>query len=381
MDIFELQRIKKNGLYRQMREVTGPQGTRMMVDGKEVISFCSNDYLGLASHPAVSQAAIECIDRYGFGSGASRLISGNHSVYRELEEALAAFKQEEKSLVFSSGSMANTGIISAVVSREDCVIVDRLDHASIIDGCNLSGARMLVYPHKDMDRLEDVLKKAQSRYRKRLIVTDSVFSMEGDIAPLPDIQELARRYDAFVMIDEAHATGVLGDTGGGLKEYYRLERGAGIVMGTLGKALGSFGGYVAGDACLIDYLINRCRSFIYTTGLPPAVCAAALAGLKIIRQEPDRLIRLKSNAQYLRDELKNCGMRVLGDKTPIIPLMIKKSDLALRISGKLWDMGLWVPAIRPPTVPKNGARLRITINSEHSKTDMDRLVSALKEIT
>jgi glycine C-acetyltransferase/8-amino-7-oxononanoate synthase len=237
-----------------------------------------------------------------------------------------------------------------------------------------------VYPHKDMNHLEDILKKAQPRYRRKLIVTDSVFSMDGDIAPLTDILGLGHRYDAMVMIDEAHATGVLGEKGRGLKEYYRLEKGAAIVMGTLGKALGSFGGFVAGDACMIDFLINRCRSFIYTTGLPAAVCAAALAGLTILQQEPDRLLRLKTNAQYLRDELKNCGMSLLGEKTPIIPLLTQDNESALRLSRKLWDMGLWIPAIRPPTVPKNGARLRITVSSEHSKTDLGRLVGALKEI-
>ena len=374
----ELQVIRETGLYRHMREVTGPQGSRMTVDGANVLAFCSNDYLGLASHPEVCQAAVECINRYGFGAGASRLISGNMSLNRELEEALADFKQEEKALVFSSGTMANTGIISAVVEKEDCVIIDRFNHASIVDGCILSGARMLVYPHRDTNRLEDILKKIHSRYRRKLIVTDSVFSMEGDIAPLPDILELGDRYDASVMIDEAHATGVLGECGRGVKEYFRLGQGAGIVMGTLGKALGSFGGFVAGDASLIDFLVNRSRSFVYTTGLPPAVCAAALAGLGVLQQEPDRLQRLKANAQYLRDELKQ--MTILGHETPILPLLTRDSETALMLSHKLWHRGVWVPAIRPPTVSREGARLRIAVSSEHTKADMDYLIAALEEI-
>lgn len=376
----ELQSIHQAGLYRRMREVTGPQGPRMRVDGKEVLAFCSNDYLGLASHPAVRRAAIEAIERYGFGSGASRLISGNTTAYRELEESLAGFKKEEKALVFSTGTMANAGIISAVVDKGDCIIVDRFNHASIFDGCKLSGARMLVYPHNDMNRLEDILKKAQTRYRRKLIVTDSVFSMDGDIAPLPQILDLSRNYDAMVMIDEAHATGVIGEKGRGLREYYRIRQGATIVMGTLGKALGSFGGFVAGEAPMIDFLINRCRSFIYTTGLPPAICAAASAGLRILQQEPDRLERLKTNAQYLRSKLKDLGMRVLGDETPILPLLIGDSNVALQLTQQLWDKGIWIPAIRPPTVPRNGARLRITVSAEHNPADLDQLIQTLKEI-
>lgn len=379
MNFFEqtLQTIREAGLYRRMREVQSPQSTRVIVEGREITAFCSNDYLGLASHPLVRQASIECIGRYGLGSGASRLISGNTTPCRELEEAVASFKMEEKALVFPTGSMANTGIISSVVERTDCVIVDRLSHASIIDGCNLSGARMLVYPHRDMDRLEDILKKAQSRYRRKLIVTDGVFSMDGDIAPLPDILELSHRFDAFVMIDEAHATGVLGEKGRGLKEYYRLDQGATIVMGTMGKALGSFGGFVAGNTSIIDFLINRCRSFIYTTALPPVICAAALASLKIIQQEPERLQRLKTNAQYLRNELKNKSITVLGKETPILPIPTGDSELALGLSRQLWDKGLWVPAIRPPTVRRNGSRLRITVSSEHTIADLDRLVCTL----
>jgi len=365
-----LKEFENQGLRRTLREVDGPQGRKIIVDGKEVLNFCSNNYLGLADDGRLKQAAIESLHKEGLGSGASRLVCGNMNSHRELEKRLAEFKGKESCLVFNAGYMANVGIISSLFGREDMIFCDKLNHASIIDGILLSGAQYKRYPHCDMGVLEDLLKKS-SGSKRRLIVSDSVFSMDGDIAPLDKIVSLAQKYEAVVMIDEAHAFGVLGEHGRGAAEHFNLEDKIDIQMGTLSKAAGAFGAYCCGSNDLISYLVNHARSFIYTTGLPPAVCAAAVKSIEIIRQEPQRRKQLWKNTGYLTENLKRLGFNIMNSQTSIIPILIKDPRLAVEFSKQLFKQGIFVSAIRPPTVPQNTARLRVTLMATHTKTDLD----------
>ncbi len=369
----ELQELRDKGLYRNLRTITGPQESRVTIEGKEYLLFAANNYLGLANHPQVKKASLEAIERYGVGAGASRLISGTMELHSRLEERIARFKRRESAILFSSGYLANLGVITSLVGRDDVVIVDRLNHASIIDAARLSLAKLLVYPHKDMLRLERILANCQN-YKKRLVVTDSIFSMNGDIAPLPEIVSLAERYGAFVMIDEAHATGVLGEKGRGAEEHFGLEGKIDIVMGTLSKAVGSLGGFVAGSRKLIEYLKNRARSFIYTTALPPGVCAASLAGLDLIENEPLYRKRLWQNVKYIRDGLLKMGFDLMGSETQIIPILIGEVEKTMEISEYLFSQGIFIPGIRPPTVPADRCRLRMSLMATHTREDLDRLL-------
>ncbi len=379
----QLKDLQARGLRRTLREVQSPQGREITVDGRKVLNFCSNDYLGLANDGRVKAAAIASVGKDGFGSGASRLVCGNMSVYARLEERLAALKKTEACLLFSSGYMANTGIIPALVGRGDIVFCDRLNHASIMDGIVLSRAELKRYPHADMQALEGDLQRAclpdrqASGHQRKLIITDSVFSMDGDRAPLKEITDLARRYEAWVMVDEAHAFGVLGPTGMGLVEELGLSNEVQVQMGTLSKAAGCFGAYVCGSAVLKGSLVNHARSFIYTTGLPPSVAAAARAAVDIIVAETGRRERLLDNARYARRGLNKLGFDTMNSTTPIIPVVIGEADRAAAASQKLFEQGIFVGAIRPPTVPANTARLRITVTSEHTKEDLDRLLDAM----
>jgi len=372
----ELYKLRKDRLFRELRTVEGAQGRYVTMGGKTYLSFCSNNYLGLANDPRVKEAARKAIDEYGWGAGASRLISGTMRFHRDLEARIAQFKGTESSIVFATGYMANVGTISALVGAGDAVIIDRLNHASIIDGCRLSGARMLVYRHANTTSLENVLSGAHG-FNRRLIVTDSIFSMDGDICPLPDIVTLAKRYDAMVMVDEAHATGVMGETGRGVVEYFGLEGQVDVVMGTLSKALGGMGGYVAGSKELISYLQNKSRSFVYTTAPPPAACAAAIEALNIIEKEPDRRQRLWENVKYLRKGLAETKFRMTDSASQIIPIIVGEAAKAMAESKRLYKNGILCPAIRPPTVPKGSSRLRISVMSEHEREDLDRLLSLL----
>ena len=373
----DLNELRTLGLRRALRKIQSPQGREIIVDDRKVLNFCSNDYLGLANDARIKAAAIASIKKDGFGSGASRLVCGNMSAHADLEERLAVLKNTEASLLFSSGYMANTGIIPALVGRGDIVLCDRLNHASIIDGILLSRAQMKRYAHADMDALEGELKKA-SGFKRRLIVTDSVFSMDGDRAPLTAISALAKRYGAWLMVDEAHAFGVLGPRGMGLVEELGLSADVQVQMGTLSKAAGCFGAYVCGSAVLKESLINHSRSFIYTTAMPPSVAAAALAAVDIIVAETGRRGQLLDNAQYVRQGLKDMNCDTLNSTTPIIPIMIGEADSAVDVSQKLFEQGIFVSAIRPPTVPANTARLRITVTSGHTRKDLDRLLNAVK---
>jgi len=379
--------FKQSGLLREMRQVDGPQGPTIRIGGRDVVCLCSNNYLSLASHPELAEAAARAAREFGCGSGASRLVSGTMVIHAELEAAIARFKHREAAILFPTGYMANVGTISALVSREDAVIVDKLNHASIIDGCRLSGAKLLVYPHCDPEKLDNVLRSA-ARYRRRLVVTDSVFSMDGDIAPLPDLADVCARHGAMLMIDEAHATGVLGAAGRGTEEYFGMlgdPRSAGIiVMGTLSKAIGSIGGFVAGSRELIDYLCNIARSFIYTTALPPPACAASLAAIREIERNPGRLASLRANIELLDGLLRDAGMidraGIAGPRaTPIFPVHIGDVTKAMNVSRRLFDAGCLCPAIRPPTVPAGTSRLRVTVQAGHTERQISDFVQALRE--
>ena len=374
----ELQALKNASLYRRLRSVEGEQGPTLTVDGREVVNFSSNNYLGLANHPALREAAKDAIDRYGCGSGASRLISGNMTLHEELEAKLAELKGTESALVFNSGFQANVGIISTLVGQGDAVFSDALNHASIIDGCRLSRAQVYVYGHADLQQLEDCLKQS-SRYRRKLIVTETLFSMDGDEAPLEEIVDLAEKYDAILMVDEAHATGIYGPDGAGVVAKHGLGERVLVQMGTLGKALGGFGAYVAGSARLRDLIINRCRSFVFTTSLPPAVMAMAIAALGIVKKEPERRRRLWENCARVQCGLKDLGYSVSNSQSQILPLMVGDADECMRLSEQLIGRGVFAQGIRPPTVPAGTSRLRITIMATHTDEHLERALSAFEE--
>lgn len=371
--------LRQEGLKRDLRQVTGAQGAVIIIDGKKVLNFCSNNYLGLADDERVGQAAIHCIGDEGFGSGASRLICGNMTAHRQLEKSIAEFKGTEDCLVFSTGYMANVGIIPCLFGRDDIVFSDRLNHASIIDGIQLSRAQWKRYPHRDMNALEEMLKRS-ARHRRRCIITDSVFSMDGDLAPLDQIVTLAKKYDCLVMIDEAHALGVMGKNGRGLAEHFGVEEEIDIQMGTLSKAVGSFGAYCCGSNKLISYLTNKARSFIYTTGMPPSTAAASLKAIEIIQDDPQRRIILWENTRRMRDALNSVGFDTMDTQTPIIPIMVKDSHVAVDFSERLFEQGILVSAIRPPTIPQNTARLRLTVMATHTRQQIDLVLKQLEKI-
>ena len=371
-----LDELARAGLLRRPATVEGRQGPRVRVNGEEYLCFCSNNTLGLAGHPALAEAAKAAVDEYGAGSGASRLVSGTMAVHRELEVAVARFKGAEAAIVFPTGYMANVGTIPALVGKGDIAYCDRLNHASLFDGCRLSGAALRVYPHKDVGKLDELL--ARGREGRALVVTDTVFSMDGDLAPLPELADVCERRGAMLMIDEAHATGVLGETGRGAAEHFGIEPGRiPVVMGTLSKAVGSLGGYVAGSRDLIDLLLNRARSFIYTTAPPPAVCAASIAGLRLIEQEPDRREALWARTEQLQDGLRSLGLEIGPTETPITPLIVGKSDAAVDLSKTLFERKILAPAIRPPTVPEGTARIRLTPMATHTAADITELLAGL----
>jgi 8-amino-7-oxononanoate synthase len=375
----EIKNLKEKGLYRELRTVEGEQDSSVVMDGKRVLMFSSNNYLGLANHPALKKASTDAALCYGTGSGASRLISGNMQIHRTLEKELASFKGTDRALLFSSGYHANLGVISALAGEGDLILSDELNHASIIDGCRLSRGEVRVYKHADMNSLKGVLKRS-SILKKKLIITDSVFSMDGDIAPLPDIIDLAEKYSALVMVDDAHGTGVLGEKGKGAIEHFGLEGKVEIQMGTLGKALGSFGAYIAGSEHLIDYLINKARSLLYTTALPPSVCGAALAALKILRERPDLISQLRNNTTYFRKGMRDLGYLIPEGETPIIPLVFRDPSVTMEMAQRLLDEGVYVQGIRPPTVPDGTSRLRITLMATHTKEQLDFSLRAFEKI-
>jgi 8-amino-7-oxononanoate synthase len=375
-DIHErLSDLRERGLYRRMRLVSGPQGPRVLLDGKPVLLLCSNNYLGLADHPRVREAAAEAAMRWGVGAGASRLVSGNMTVHRRLESELADFKRSQACLLFGSGYLANAGIISTLAREGDVVLSDSLNHASLVDGCRLAGARTFVYAHCDVEHLEYGLREAAGR--AALIVTDGVFSMDGDVAPLPEIVELARRYDARVMVDEAHGTGALGPGGRGAVAAAGLEDEVDVVVGTLGKALGSYGAFVCCDADMAEYLVNSARTLIFSTALPPPAVACALAALDLLRSQPQRVDKLQRNAQTLRAALAAEGFDSGDSETQIVPLIVGGAREAMGACEKALKSGVFAQAIRPPTVPEGTSRLRLAVMASHTGAELKQAAKAL----
>ncbi|AAU92556.1 8-amino-7-oxononanoate synthase [Methylococcus capsulatus str. Bath] len=373
-----LAEIKARDAYRWRRIVESPQDTRVVIDGAPRVNFCSNDYLGLANHPAVREAFRRGVDRWGVGSGASHLVCGHSAAHHALEEELAEFTGRPRALLFSTGYMANLGVVSALAGRGDTVFEDRLNHASLLDGGLLSGARFRRYRHADARALEAAL--AESRAETRLVVTDGVFSMDGDLAPLPELARVARDGRAWLMVDDAHGLGVLGAEGRGTLEHFGLGAPeVPVLVGTLGKALGTFGAFVAGSESLIDYLIQRARTYVYTTALPPAVAEATRVSLRLVREEPERRERLRCNVRRFRAGAASLGFG-LGDLPgPIQPLVIGANADALEASRRLGERGFLVSAIRPPTVQAGTARLRITLSAAHSNEQIDGLLEALAD--
>jgi glycine C-acetyltransferase/8-amino-7-oxononanoate synthase len=365
-----LEELRDRGLYRRLRLIGGPQGPRVTLDGKQVLLLCSNDYLGLANHPKVRGAAAEAAMRWGAGAGASRLISGNMQPHSRLEKRLAAFKGYESALLFGSGYLANTGTIAALAGRGEVVFSDELNHASIIDGCRLSRAETFIYRHGDIEHLSWGLRKAGER--AALIVTDGVFSMDGDVAPLAQLAELAQRHGCRLMVDEAHATGAIGPGGRGSVAAAGLSGEIDVVMGTLGKALGSYGAYVCANRETTDYLLNTARSFVFSTALPPSVAAAGLAALELLESQPERVARLTANAKTLRHALLDEGLEVGGSETQIVPVPVGDAGTAMDLCERILERGVFAQGIRPPTVPEGSSRLRFTVMSTHRREELER---------
>lgn len=374
----ELTYLKQHNLYRRLNRMDDSQAARTVVNGKECLLFSSNNYLGLTEHPKLKQAAREAITRWGTGAGGSRLTTGNSKLHEELENTIARFKNAQAAIVFNTGYMANVGAITAIAGQEDIILSDELNHASIIDGCRLSRAKTKVFPHKDTGTLEKLLQQAQG-YRRRLIVTDGVFSMDGDLAPLPRLVELADKYNALVMVDDAHATGVLGRRGAGTADHFDLEGKVHIQMGTLSKAVGSAGGYIAGSRRLIDYLRNKARSFIFSTALPPSVIASAMAAFRVIEENPQIRENLHTNARYLRSGLKQMGFSILAEESPIIPVFIGDAEKTMQMAERLFSLGVFAPGIRPPAVPPGTSRIRVTVMATHNREDLDQALSAFMQ--
>ena len=372
-----LEDLRHAGLYRELRIIESAQGPRVVLDGSEVLLLCSNDYLGLAGHPDVRAAAAEAAERWGAGAGASRLVSGNMALHRELEEELAEFKGYEACLVLGSGFLANTGVIPALAGPGDVIFSDALNHASIVDGCRQSRAETVVYPHGDLGTLERGLERV--RGRRALVVTDAVFSMDGDLAPLEGIVELADRFDARVLVDEAHATGVVGPEGRGLVRALGLELHVDVVIGTLSKALGSYGAFVCCRRPMADLLVNRVRTLIFSTALPPPSVAAALQAVRMVRDQPALVERLWSNARLLRRELCAHGFAVADGLMPIVPLIIGQPDRAMAVCEAALQRGVFAQAIRPPTVPVGTSRLRVVATAAHSEDDLRQSAAALAD--
>ncbi len=376
----QLHAIREQNLFRELRRIDSPQGTRVPIGGRELLNFSSNDYLGLANHPALKEAACRAVAEFGAGSGASRLTCGSLAVHHELEERLAAFKGTPAALAFSSGYAAAVGTLAAFLGKDDVLIIDKLVHASIVDGARLCGAKLRVFAHNDLGELEDILKWAAERKCRKLVATESVFSMDGDLAPLREIVELKDRYGAWLMLDEAHATGLFGQNRRGLAEAFELADRIDISMGTLGKALGSAGGFICGSRALIDLLVNRARSFVFSTAPPPAQSAAASAAIDLLQSQEgeDRRTQLWARVDQLKNGLVGSQWKVAPPKSAIIPLMAGDETRAMRIASIFRDAGLLIPAIRYPTVARGEARLRVTVTAAHTAED---LATAIHHLT
>jgi len=367
----------KEGLLRGLTEVEPLKGGRILVRGREYINFSSNDYLGLSGHPDIAEAVRRTAVPV-FGSQASRLMTGSTISHHCLEKKVARLKNKSAALILNSGYQANVGVISALCGKGDVVFSDRLNHASIMDGIKLSGAKLFRFRHNDTDHLESLLSGERSKYKEALIITETVFSMDGDIAPIADIIRLKKKHNCILMADEAHATGVFGKYGGGLLEDEDASGDTDVIVGTFGKALGSFGAYVAVSDVIRDYLVNACRSFIYSTALPSSVINANIAALNIIRREPHQGARLLRDAEHFRNSLKDKGFKV-GGRSQIVPVFTGDTDMAVRISAYLKDMGYWVTPVRPPTVPEGTSRIRLSVTQDHGRDILDKFVADISK--
>ena len=380
-----LYEIDRQHLRRRLRQRGSEQAAELVIDGQRLVNFGSNDYLGLARDQRLIHAAMAAAEAFGWGSGASPLITGHSTLHAQLESEIAKFEQSEAAVLFPTGYAANVGAITSLADNQSVIFSDSKNHASIIDGCRLSGAKVEIYHHSECDHLADLL-DANSRLSegecRKLIVTDGLFSMDGDLAPIPELVELSKSHNAMLLVDEAHATGVLGSRGGGTCEHFGFghdnsECRSLITVGTMSKALGSLGGFVAGPQRVIDWMINRCRTFVFSTATPDAVCAASLAALDIVRNEPERRMRLVELSKGLRDRLLASGFRVGNSETQIVPVILEDPERTMRVSGELREKGLLVPGIRPPSVPQGESLLRISLSYDHTEEMVENLVDAL----
>jgi glycine C-acetyltransferase len=378
----EIDGLKEQGLYNRIRTIGSAQGAWLTVDGKNVLNFCSNNYLGLANHPKVVEAAKEATKKYGVGPAAVRSIAGTMDLHVQLEQRLAKFKGAEDVITFQSGFTANLGTISALVGKEDVVFSDRLNHASIIDGCRLSGAKIIPYEHNDPGALEDAIKDTQSvsNYRRALIVTDGVFSMDGDIAPLPDLYEVAKKYDILFMVDDAHGEGVLGKGGRGIVDHFGLHGKVDIEVGTMSKAFGVVGGIVAGDKVIVEWLRQRGRPFLFSSAVTAPDAAACLAAVDLLEESTELVDRLWSNAKYFKTEMKKLGFDTGVSETPITPVMLGEAPLAQQFSRELFEEGVFAMAIGFPTVAKGRARIRVMISAAHDNDDLGKGLDAFEKV-
>ncbi|MGI8315166.1 glycine C-acetyltransferase [Halobacillus mangrovi] len=375
----QLDEMKNEGTFRQLIPLESAQGSKVKIKGKEVIQLSSNNYLGLTSHPKMKEAADQANKEYGVGTGSVRTIAGTLKMHEDFEEKLAKFKHTEAALVFQSGFTTNQGVLSSILGKEDVVISDELNHASIIDGIRLTKADRKIYKHVDMESLEEAL-KASSDYRTRLVVTDGVFSMDGNIAPLPEIVELAEKYNALIMVDDAHASGVLGDNGRGTVNHFNLDGRVHIQVGTLSKAIGVLGGYVASTKTLRDYLIHKGRPFLFSTSHPPAVTAANDAAIDVLLNEPELIEKLWDNTKFFKDGLSALGFDTGISETPVTPVMIGDDALTHKFSDELFDEGVFAQGIVFPTVPRGKGRIRTIVTAEHSKEELQEALDAFEKV-
>jgi glycine C-acetyltransferase len=376
----ELQSLKEAGLYNRIRTLSSPQGAWLIVDGKRVLNFCSNNYLGLANHPRILQAARQAMERYGLGPAAVRSIAGTMDLHLELERRMAAFKGVESAITFQSGFNANIAAIPALVGKDDAIISDELNHASIIDGCRLSGGKIIRYAHCDTGDLERVLKENRAAYPRVIVITDGVFSMDGDIAPLVQIYAVVQNYDAILMVDDAHGEGVLGRGGRGIVDHFNLHGKVDVEVGTMSKAFGVVGGVVAGNPVVVEWLRQRGRPFLFSSAMTVPDAAACLAALDLLEESTELVDRLWENARYFKAEMKRLGFDTGTSSTPITPVMLGEAPLAQQFSRELFENGVFGMAIGFPTVPRGKARIRVMISASHSKGDLDQGLEAFSKV-
>lgn len=376
----ELQNLHEAGLYNRIRTLSSPQGAWLVVDGKRVLNFCSNNYLGLANHPRLLQAAQQAMERYGIGPAAVRSIAGTMDLHVQLEQRLASFKHVAAAITFQSGFMANLAAIPALVGKEDAIFSDELNHASIIDGCRLSGAQIIRYRHCDAESLREVLQANRQKFPRALVITDGVFSMDGDIAPLDQIYAVTREFEAILMVDDAHGEGVLGSGGRGIVDHFQLHGKVDVEVGTMSKAFGVVGGVVAGDSKVVEWLRQRGRPFLFSSAMTVPDVAACLAALDILEQSTELVDRLWENARYFKAEMRRMGFDTGNSITPITPVMLGEAPLAQQFSRELFEQGVFAMAIGFPTVPRGKARIRVMISAAHQKEDLDRGLEAFQTV-